>query len=216
MPPKKSTKSSEKTKSPAKATAKPAASKTAAKTAASKTATKKTVDSKSKSKSPAKTATSKTATKKPLPAVGDGPVKAAFVLLFTKCATGVQMLLVKENYGKWGAPGGGVKLAEKPEKAAEREFQEETGHKFPKTKKEESVRFRNAHIVLAYTEDCIVEKFGSNKRTGEDEILALKHVPVKDLYKFINSPSKDMAIRPIFTSMMLDNQKVVEKFVSSL
>jgi ADP-ribose pyrophosphatase YjhB (NUDIX family) len=203
MPPKKSTKSSEKTKSPTKtAVKKPAASKA------------KPVDS--KSKTPAKTATSKTAVKKPSHAVGDGPVKAAFVLLFTKCATGIQMLLVKENYEKWGAPGGGVKLAESPEKAAEREFQEETGYKFPKTKKEESIRFRNAHIVFAYTEDCIEEKFGPSKRTGDDEILALKHVPVKDIYKFINKPSSDMAVRPIFTSMMLDNQKAVEKFVSSL
>ena len=138
---------------------------------------------------------------------------AAFVLLFTKCAGSVNIMLVKESYDKWGAPGGGVSPADKSVmETATREFKEETGHELPNLKKQSSFRFRNAHVMMGFTEECIEPSFGKFKRQGDTEIKELKHVPCKDIYNWISNPSPNTAIRPIFISMLMENKADIVKF----
>lgn len=146
----------------------------------------------------------------------DQPVRSAVVLLFTKC-NGTNVLLIgKETYEKWGPPGGGLMdEKEDPDKAAEREFTEEVGHPLPTIKDSKSFRYRNAHVRMMYTDQCIDTKIGPKAKTPH-ELLALAHIPVKDLYKLLASPKEDMPLRPIFISMMIDNKKVIEQFIEKM
>ena len=208
-----------------KETTKKPAAKAAAKPAAKKTTSK---PSSSKSKPAAKSTASPMSTGGPVskPPVLSTPgakmenrhmladnIAAAFVLLFTKCAGTVNIMLVKESYDKWGAPGGGVSTADRtPDDTAAREFKEETGHEMPGLKKKGSFRFRNAHVIMGFTEDCIEPSFGKFKRKGDDEIKELRHIPCKDIYNWISNPTPNTAIRPIFISMLMENKAEIVKF----
>ncbi len=145
----------------------------------------------------------------------DQPIKAAVVLLFTKCRGGVALLLGKENYEKWGPPSGYVNPNEDPDVAAVREFQEEVGQPLPKPKSEVSFRYRNAHVKLIYTEDCVEPKIGKLAKEPR-ELMELAHIPVNLVYDLLAKPKPEMPLRAVFISMMMDNKKVIGEFMKKI
>jgi len=139
-------------------------------------------------------------------------IKAVVMLVFTKCNGAVSLLIGKESYEKWGAPGGGLNPSEKLEDACKRIFQTEIGHPMFTSKHSHSFRYKNAQIFMFYTEECIKEEFGPNVKQPS-ELLELKHVPVSTLYKFIDSPNLDKPLRAIFISMMVECKPQISSFV---
>ncbi len=200
------------------------AKKTPAKKAPAKTAAKKPTAPKKATATSAAKSSKKEPVEKPVVLSTPGAkmpqrlvladdIGAAFILLFTKCGSKVNIMLVKENYEKWGAPGGGVAPGDKtPLDTAKREFKEETGYEMPTLEKEESLRFRNAFVLLGYTKECIEPKFGKFKRKGDNEILELRHVPCDEIYKWITEPTPETAIRNVFISMLMELKPAIVKF----
>ena len=153
-------------------------------------------------------------TQKPKSKDDDQPIRAAVVLIFTKCKGKVSLLIGKESYEKWGPPGGYVEQGEEPNKAAEREFIEEVGYALPPIKNERIFRYRNTHVRMIYTEDCIDAKIGP-KAKKPLELLALSYIPVDQLYKILMTPDVKLPLRSIFIAMMVDNKKEVDTFLSA-
>lgn len=151
--------------------------------------------------------------------ISDVPT-SAHVILFTACGTGasraVNIMLVKESYGKWGIPGGGKREGEDIEMTAKREFEEETGHTLPEFKLKETFRHNNSYIILGFTEECIEPKFGSNpamKSRGDDtKILELKHVACADILRWVANPGADFLVRRVLIDMLNDNRDMIINF----
>lgn len=141
-------------------------------------------------------------------------LRAVVLILLTKCNGKPSMLLVQENYEKWGMLSGGIESGETPEKALEREFKEETGHSLPSMKKQKSFRYRNAMVYLGYTESCIDSLSTSRKKPHE--LLSVELVPLNDIYKLLDNPKPNMPLRSIMISMMMDNKKEVEEFLKGM
>jgi len=166
-------------------------------------------------KAPAKKPESKPAAKKPF--VPEENPRASIILLLTKCKGEIVLLIGKESYEKWGPPGGGIAEKEAPRAAADRIFTEEVGYPMPKIEKEATFRHRNAQVFLLFTADCIEEKLGPkiNKKPVQ-ELTALKHVPVKTIYQFLEKPDVDSPLRPVFISMIIEHKKEVDAFIKSV
>lgn len=212
----------------AKAAAKPAAAaKSAAAKSASKSAsTKSSAKPTSKPASSAKPAGSKPAGVKPPGArvTNVGAIKndpnSAHVILFTSCGQPgnkvVNILLVKESYEKWGIPGGGKRPDESLQDTAKREFEEETGHTFPTLELKEEFTYKNSHIILGYTKDCIEPEFGSNPapkvRGPETAIKALKHVPCSEILKWVANPGAGFLVRQVLVDMLNETRDRVNDF----
>ncbi len=142
-------------------------------------------------------------------------IRAAVVLLFTKCNGEISVLLGKETYEKWGPPSGGLNPGEDPAKGAEREFVEEVGHDMPSAKHDTSFRYRNVYVKCLYTDTCVEAKIGP-KAKKPNEFLELTHIPMKKLYDLLANPQPTMPLRAVFIAMMMDNRKEIEAFMSKL
>jgi ADP-ribose pyrophosphatase YjhB (NUDIX family) len=178
-----------------------------------KVATKK-VEKKSEKKVDNKPLSSDKPMSRPVPADG---IRAVIVMLFTKCKNDTYLLIGQEIYEKWGLPTGHVIDGESRDKTMENIFQNETGYQLPKIAKH--VKFlskrdpeHQAEVHMILSNECIEAKLGPKVKSPA-ELLALRHIPVNDLYKFINSPSSDVKLRAVFVSTMIENKSAIESFL---
>ena len=149
-----------------------------------------------------------------------GEIIAAFALVFTTCKNEVSLLIVKEFYGKLGAPGGVIAPGETPEQAVRREFMAKTGHDWPAGTHNHSFVYRNTKVFMVYTPECLDTNFGPHKmvynpaKDPEDRTpLALMHVPVAKLFDVIQNPTEQMPIRPVLTTMFVNSKDEIMGFV---
>lgn len=200
-------------------TKKPAAKKSATKKPAAKPAAKKPA-TKSVSKSASKPSSTQaaprsTATPATLRSDEDRPITAVVLMVFTKCNGAVSLLIGKEPFEKWGVPVGAKDEQEQLGSAYSRVFSNKTGHDLPKETKVKEVKYHNVMVKLIYTDDCVPDKLGP-KAKSSDSMIQLYHIPVKSLYEFLQSPKPDMALRPIFTTMMVDNKQTIDAFIKQI
>lgn len=205
MPPKKETK-----KPAAKSAAKPAAKHTA-KSAAKPAAGVRPAKSAAHAAHPAHHAAAKPASDE---------IRAVVVLLMSKCPDGVALLIGQEVYLKWGAPTSSLRPGESVDAAVRRCFADEIGFDYPPIVKTESFRSGPAHVVMAFTNECISTVLGP-KVTTPNELIKLERVPVSTLFSFIdknkaNPPGSDTILRKVFVDMLTDNKSAINKFISSI
>ncbi len=147
-------------------------------------------------------------------------VRAVVVLLMSKCPDGVALLIGQEVYLKWGAPTSSLRPGESVDAAVRRCFADEIGFDYPPIVKTESFRSGPAHVVMAFTNECISTVLGP-KVTTPNELVKLERIPINTLFSFIdknktNPPGSETILRKVFVDMLTDNKSAITKFISSI
>ena len=140
------------------------------------------------------------------------------VFMFLRCGVG-RVFLEQENEGddkgKWGLPGGGLKLGEQPFKGAKREFKEETGHNLPDITPVKHHDFKRARTYFGQT-DYRFSSFQSNN----NEIMDWKFMKISDLIEFgkdgfrIVTDTDKFTLRSSFRKSLIHMIKNNENFCS--
>ena len=209
MPPKKATAPAKKASTPAKAPAKKTTS------APAKKPSKEEPDSSS----------AKVPRKQTKPPQNDRPaiyelkqnnpdmITAVAILMFSKCPSGVALLVGRESYNKWGAPSSALSPNESPDDGFKRCYEEEVGSPMPKCELKDTFNFKNTNVGMFYTTDC-VENLGP--KSSPEFINDLTRFPVNELFEMIASSNPQYTLRQVFVDMVKDNKKTIADFIKKI
>jgi 8-oxo-dGTP pyrophosphatase MutT (NUDIX family) len=115
----------------------------------------------------------------------------AFTILIrigdTSGLTEPEILIVRESYGEWGFPGGGIEKHENPEDCAVREWIEEVGKKYPRSDYHVHSTFQHEKSFI-HLFTCIVKsKYIHNTTKFNGEIREVRWIQLSKLISIAES-----------------------------